>query len=158
MPIGDIFPHLDYVLLDDALRPCDDGELCLRGPQRFPGYLDPSENAGRFVTFEGSTEGTEGTEGTDGTDGTAGTMYDGSDPLTADGEPSSDDCPGQALTVKAMPFGNNREALGAHSLPVLDVRRLVHHLGRPACSWSAANNHICYMVRFHQTVSVSVVR
>lgn len=80
MPIGDIFPHLDYVLLDDALRPCDDGELCLRGPQRFPGYLDPSENAGRFVTFEGSTEGTEGTEGTDGT---AGTMYDGSEPLTA---------------------------------------------------------------------------
>lgn len=66
MPIGDIYPHLDHVLLDDELRPCDDGELCLRGPQRFPGYLDPSENAGRFVEFEGEVAA----------------VYDGSDPLT----------------------------------------------------------------------------
>jgi len=66
MPIGDIYPHLDHVLLDPAFRPCDDGELCVRGPQRFPGYLDPSENPGRFLTF----------------DGTAGRLYDGSEPLT----------------------------------------------------------------------------
>jgi len=67
MPIGNIYPHLDYVLLDDDLRPCEDGELCLRGPQRFPGYLDPSENAGRFLSFDGGV----------------GQVYDGSEPLTA---------------------------------------------------------------------------
>lgn len=67
MPIGEIYPHLDYVLLDDDLRPCDDGELCVRGPQRFPGYLDSDENAGRFLSFEGD----------------AGRIYDGTEPLTA---------------------------------------------------------------------------
>ncbi|MFI5844828.1 AMP-binding protein [Catenuloplanes sp. NPDC051500] len=67
VPIGDIYPHLDYVLLDDDLRPCDDGELCVRGAQRFPGYLDPAENAGRFVSF----------------DGVQGLLYDGTEPLTA---------------------------------------------------------------------------
>jgi amino acid adenylation domain-containing protein len=66
MPIGAIYPHLDYVLLDEEFRRCDDGELCLRGQQRFPGYLDPSENPGRFVSF----------------DGTVGRLYDGSEPLT----------------------------------------------------------------------------
>jgi non-ribosomal peptide synthetase component F len=66
MPIGEIYPHMDYVLLDDEFRPCDDGELCMRGPQRFPGYLDASENTGRFLAF----------------DGKAGTVYDGSEPLS----------------------------------------------------------------------------
>ncbi|MEV0610265.1 amino acid adenylation domain-containing protein [Polymorphospora rubra] len=67
VPIGDIYPHLEYVLLDDDLRPSDDGELCIRGDQRFPGYLDPAENAGRFVTFEG----------------VRARVYDGTEPLTA---------------------------------------------------------------------------
>jgi amino acid adenylation domain-containing protein len=66
MPIGDIYPHLDYVLLDEDLRPAENGELCVRGPQRFPGYLDPRENAGRFLSF----------------DGAAGRVYDGRGPLT----------------------------------------------------------------------------
>ncbi len=66
IPIGDIYPHLDYLLLDDDLHAAQDGELCLRGPQRFPGYLDPEENAGRFLSF----------------DGTVGKPYDGSEPLT----------------------------------------------------------------------------
>ncbi|MFG1776409.1 amino acid adenylation domain-containing protein [Micromonospora sp. NPDC049051] len=68
VPIGDIYPHLDYVLLDEDLRPGDDGELCVRGEQRFPGYLDPAENAGRFVSF----------------DGERGRLYDGTGPLTAE--------------------------------------------------------------------------
>jgi amino acid adenylation domain-containing protein len=68
IPIGDIYPHLDYVLLDDDLRSCDNGELCVRGPQRFPGYLDPEENIGRFLSFDGKT----------------GRLYDGSEPLTAE--------------------------------------------------------------------------
>jgi non-ribosomal peptide synthetase component F len=52
VPIGTPYPHVEWVLLDDRLRPADDGELCVRGPQRFPGYLDPSQNTGRFVLLE----------------------------------------------------------------------------------------------------------
>jgi amino acid adenylation domain-containing protein len=48
VPIGEVFPRLEGALLDPDGRPCDDGELCVRGPQRFGGYLDPTENAGRF--------------------------------------------------------------------------------------------------------------
>ncbi len=66
-PIGDVFSHLEYLLLDADLRPSEDGELVVRGDQRFPGYLDPSDNAGRFVSYDGETV----------------TVYDGSEPLTA---------------------------------------------------------------------------
>lgn len=65
-PIGDVFAHLEYVLLDAALRPADEGELCIRGNQRFPGYLNPSDNIGRFVSFDGERV----------------LPYDGSEPLT----------------------------------------------------------------------------
>lgn len=66
-PIGTVFDHLEYLLLDKDLRPAtDDGELCVRGDQRFPGYLDPADNAGRFVAYDGETV----------------TPYDGSEPLT----------------------------------------------------------------------------
>jgi acyl-CoA synthetase (AMP-forming)/AMP-acid ligase II len=68
IPIGDLYPHMEYVLLDADLRPGDDGELCIRGPQRFPGYLDATENAGRFVSF----------------DGERASVYDGAEPLTAE--------------------------------------------------------------------------
>ncbi|AKA07640.1 peptide synthetase [Streptomyces noursei ZPM] len=46
VPIGTPHPGLELRL--------DDGELCMRGPQRFPGYLDPTENAGRFLAPDGS--------------------------------------------------------------------------------------------------------
>jgi amino acid adenylation domain-containing protein len=49
VPIGEPYPHLEAVLLDDAGEAADVGELCVRGSQRFPGYLDPGENEGRFV-------------------------------------------------------------------------------------------------------------
>ncbi|GAA3451793.1 AMP-binding protein [Dactylosporangium matsuzakiense] len=68
LPIGHPFPHLEYVLLDDNLLPGTDGELCVRGGQRFPGYLDATENRGRFVSYE---------------PGGRATLYDGSEPLTA---------------------------------------------------------------------------
>ena len=67
-PIGDVFSHLEYLLLDADLRPTDDGELCVRGDQRFPGYLDPADNIGRFVSF----------------DGQQAVLYDGSEPLTTE--------------------------------------------------------------------------
>ncbi|WP_225824772.1 AMP-binding protein [Streptomyces naphthomycinicus] len=53
VPIGAPYPHLDALVLDEDGRPAEEGELCLRGPQRFPGYLDPAENPGRFIRFDG---------------------------------------------------------------------------------------------------------
>lgn len=67
MPIGEIYPHMEWTVRDEEFRACDAGELCVRGPQRFPGYLDPAHNAGRFVSFDGG----------------GGRLYDGSEPLTA---------------------------------------------------------------------------
>lgn len=50
VPIGRVFDHLESVLLDDEHRPDPTGgELCVRGPQRFPGYLLPEDNVSRFV-------------------------------------------------------------------------------------------------------------
>jgi amino acid adenylation domain-containing protein len=68
VPIGTVYPHLEYVILDENGRPADEGELCVRGAQRFPGYLDPASNASRFTAF----------------DGTVATVYDGTGPLTAE--------------------------------------------------------------------------
>ncbi|WP_333766546.1 amino acid adenylation domain-containing protein [Streptomyces sp. IBSBF 2435] len=48
-PIGNCYPIVDFVLLDEDGRPSDNGELCVRGPLRFPGYQDPANNAGRFL-------------------------------------------------------------------------------------------------------------
>ena len=55
VPIGPGYPSLDYVVLDEHGRPAPEGELCIRGPQRFPGYLDPAQNSGRFLAFDGTT-------------------------------------------------------------------------------------------------------
>ncbi|MEV1011813.1 amino acid adenylation domain-containing protein [Streptomyces sp. NPDC049881] len=49
VPIGEVYPFLDHLVLDEAGHPADEGELCVRGPQRFDGYLDPADNAGRFL-------------------------------------------------------------------------------------------------------------
>ncbi|MDA3647101.1 amino acid adenylation domain-containing protein [Saccharopolyspora indica] len=68
VPIGTAYPHLEHLVLDEDGRPADTGELCLRGPQRFPGYVDPAGNAGRFVGF----------------DGEVARVYDGAEPLTDD--------------------------------------------------------------------------
>jgi amino acid adenylation domain-containing protein len=69
LPIGELYPGLEAVFLgDDAGVVADTtgGELCVRGPQRFPGYLDPAEDPGRFVAVEnGRAE-----------------IYDGAGPLT----------------------------------------------------------------------------
>ncbi|WP_330343220.1 AMP-binding protein [Streptomyces sp. NBC_00557] len=43
VPIGRLYPGLEH-LVDAAT-----GELCVRGPQRFDGYLDPRDDTGRFV-------------------------------------------------------------------------------------------------------------
>ncbi|MEV1047009.1 amino acid adenylation domain-containing protein [Streptomyces sp. NPDC049916] len=68
VPIGTMYPGMEGVLLDEDGREADEGELCVRGPQRFDGYLDPRENTGRFLGYE---------------HGGPVTVYDGTGPLTA---------------------------------------------------------------------------
>lgn len=53
LPIGTMYPGMEALIIDPEGRQADDGELCLRGRQRFDGYLDPGENVGRFVAFDG---------------------------------------------------------------------------------------------------------
>ncbi|MFJ8677148.1 amino acid adenylation domain-containing protein [Streptomyces sp. NPDC093589] len=67
VPIGPVHDFLDALILDEGGRPSPEGELCVRGAQRFAGYLDPVDDTGRFLSF----------------DGEAGAPYDGSGPLTA---------------------------------------------------------------------------
>lgn len=49
--IGTPYPGLEHLVVDEAGRPAAEGELCVRGVQRFPGYLDPDDNRERFVEF-----------------------------------------------------------------------------------------------------------
>ncbi len=67
MPIGTGYPCMEFLLLDEDGNPGTDGELCIRGPQRFPGYLEPANNVGRFVSLD---------------DNGAVHHYSGSSPLT----------------------------------------------------------------------------
>lgn len=53
VPIGPVYDFLDHVVLDEDGRPAQEGELCVRGSQRFDGYLDAGDDAGRFLRFEG---------------------------------------------------------------------------------------------------------
>ncbi|MFJ8436140.1 AMP-binding protein [Kitasatospora sp. NPDC094019] len=46
VPIGTLFPGLDHTVTED-------GELCVRGPQRFDGYLDPRDDTNRFLGADG---------------------------------------------------------------------------------------------------------
>jgi amino acid adenylation domain-containing protein len=53
VPIGPVYDFLDHVIVDENGRPAQEGELCVRGSQRFTGYLDPSDNDGRFLVESG---------------------------------------------------------------------------------------------------------
>lgn len=55
VPIGDPHPGTEIRVVD--------GELCVRGPQRFDGYLDEADNAGRFRTEDGAPWTGSGTPG-----------------------------------------------------------------------------------------------
>lgn len=48
VPIGTVYPHMEHVIVDALGGRAVEGELCLRGPQRFPGYLDAKDNVQRF--------------------------------------------------------------------------------------------------------------
>jgi non-ribosomal peptide synthetase component F len=54
VPIGRLFEDTRCLLVDADLRPAaDEGELCVTGTQMFPGYLDPSDDEGRFLKRDG---------------------------------------------------------------------------------------------------------
>lgn len=53
VPIGQVYAGLDHLLLDGNQAAADEGELCVSGPQTFPGYLDPADDAGRFWRARG---------------------------------------------------------------------------------------------------------
>lgn len=53
VPIGVIHPGHETLVVGEHGRPAEIGELCVRGPQRFDGYLDCANNAGRFYAFDG---------------------------------------------------------------------------------------------------------
>ncbi|MFB7940750.1 amino acid adenylation domain-containing protein [Streptomyces sp. NPDC056049] len=68
VPVGPVYPFLDHLVLDEDGRPADEGELVVRGSQRFDGYLDPADDRGRFLSHD-----------------ERGTLpYDGDGPLTAE--------------------------------------------------------------------------
>ncbi|MGW1591923.1 amino acid adenylation domain-containing protein [Streptomyces sp. NPDC002386] len=50
LPIGTAHPGAETLVVDAQMHPADEGELLVRGPQRFPGYLDPADDTGRFAT------------------------------------------------------------------------------------------------------------
>ncbi|HET8661162.1 MAG TPA: AMP-binding protein [Micromonosporaceae bacterium] len=54
VPIGPVYPYLDHVVLDGEGHRAPEGELCVRGVQRFDGYLDPTDNRDRFVAADGA--------------------------------------------------------------------------------------------------------
>src|SRR5439155_21113082 len=53
VPIGPLYDYLDHIIIDDTGTPAEEGELCVRGVQRFAGYLNPHDNQHRFLTHTG---------------------------------------------------------------------------------------------------------
>ncbi|MEU0685303.1 AMP-binding protein [Streptomyces uncialis] len=53
VPIGSVHPGLEHLVLDAGGRPAGEGELVVRGAQRFPGYLDADSDKGRFLSYDG---------------------------------------------------------------------------------------------------------
>lgn len=53
VPIGSPYPGTECLIIGPDGKPAAEGELLLRGVQRFPGYLDPAQNSGRFMAVDG---------------------------------------------------------------------------------------------------------
>jgi amino acid adenylation domain-containing protein len=53
VPIGPVYGFLEHVVLDEDGRRAGEGELSVRGSQRFDGYLDPGDDRGRFLALDG---------------------------------------------------------------------------------------------------------
>jgi amino acid adenylation domain-containing protein len=58
VPIGTVYDALEWLLADpNGVVRDDEGELCVRGPQRFDGYVNPSDNSGHFYRLTGDRLG-----------------------------------------------------------------------------------------------------
>ncbi|WP_284740332.1 amino acid adenylation domain-containing protein [Amycolatopsis sp. RTGN1] len=53
VPIGPVYGFLDAVIVDAEGHESAEGELCVRGSQRFGGYVDEEDNRGRFLVRDG---------------------------------------------------------------------------------------------------------
>ncbi|MFE1802237.1 AMP-binding protein [Streptomyces sp. NPDC059517] len=53
VPIGQVHPGHDHLLLDEGAEAAKEGELCITGPQMTPGYLDAEDDRGRFLERDG---------------------------------------------------------------------------------------------------------
>jgi amino acid adenylation domain-containing protein len=69
IPIGPVYGFLDHVVLGEDGLPAEEGELCVRGSQRFDGYLDPADDRGRFLAYDAAS-------------GRPAEIYQGDTPLT----------------------------------------------------------------------------
>lgn len=65
VPIGPVYPFLDHLILDEDGREAPEGELCVRGVQRFDGYLDGADDAGRFMRWNAETARAEAADTVD---------------------------------------------------------------------------------------------
>ncbi|HJQ03425.1 MAG TPA: HAD-IIIC family phosphatase [Jatrophihabitans sp.] len=52
VPVGSVYTFLDAAIVDESGQAAAEGELCVRGSQRFDGYLDPRDDAGRFYVID----------------------------------------------------------------------------------------------------------
>ncbi|MFF8848051.1 AMP-binding protein [Streptomyces sp. NPDC015127] len=56
VPIGTLHEGHDHLLrTPDGALSDHEGELCVTGPQMTPGYIDPADDAGRFLEHDGRT-------------------------------------------------------------------------------------------------------
>jgi len=53
LPLGPAYPTVECLVVDADGYPGVEGELLIRGPQRFDGYLDPAHDVGRFALLDG---------------------------------------------------------------------------------------------------------
>ncbi|WP_432933196.1 AMP-binding protein [Microbispora sp. CA-135349] len=53
LSIGAVHEGMAHLICDEHDRPAIEGELCVTGPQMFPGYLDPADDTGRFLEYGG---------------------------------------------------------------------------------------------------------
>ncbi|MET7426145.1 AMP-binding protein [Dactylosporangium sp. NPDC005555] len=54
VPIGQVYPGLEWRVVDSGGLPAEEGELLIRGPQRFGGYVVPEDDVGRFAGHTGT--------------------------------------------------------------------------------------------------------
>ncbi|MEE1806584.1 amino acid adenylation domain-containing protein [Streptomyces sp. BE133] len=54
VPIGQVHPGHEWLVVDESGEPrTEEGELCIAGPQLTAGYLDPADDADRFLVRKG---------------------------------------------------------------------------------------------------------